>query len=187
MEEELNFCLDAAEEQMNHAVTHLEKEFTKLRTGKANPQIFDNVFVDYYGVKTALQQVSNINVKDAKTIFIQPWEKTMLGEIEKEILNANLGFTPQNNGEVVIISIPPLTEERRRDIVKQAKIMLEHAKVSMRNARRDALEEIKKLQKDGLAEDLAKNGEEEIQKMIDNFSKKADEVFLMKEKDIMKV
>ncbi len=187
MEEELSFCLEHTEEQMKNAISHLEKEYLKLRTGKASPQMFDGVMVDYYGVPTPMGQVSNINIRDAKSIFIQPWEKTMLEPIEKAILHANLGFTPQNNGEVVIINVPPLTEERRREIVKKAKSEAETAKISIRNVRRDANEEIKKLVKDGLAEDLSKGGEEEVQKFTDKYVKKVDELLTKKEEEIMNI
>ncbi len=185
MLEELDFCIESAEEQMANVISHLEKALSKLRTGKANPQMLDGVYVDYYGTSTALSKVSNITAVDAKTIFIQPWEKSMLEPIDKAILHANIGVTPQNNGEVVIINVPPLTEERRRDIVKQAKNESEIAKVGIRNSRRDANETIKKLVKDGLPEDSGKDGEDKIQKMTDKYSRKIEEIFERKEKDLM--
>lgn len=187
MEEELQLIIEDADEQMSNSLIHLQKEFGKLRTGKASPQMLEGVMVDYYGTKTPLQQVANVSVIDAKTIFIQPWEKPMLETIEKEILNANLGFTPQNNGEVVIINIPALTEERRKDIVKKAKNEGEQAKIAVRNVRRDANDAIKKLQKDGLAEDNAKGGEDDIQKLTDAKIKEIDELLDAKEKEIMTI
>lgn len=187
MNEELDFALEHAEEQMVAAINHLEKEFSKLRTGKANPQMLDSVYIDYYGTSTHISKVANINLMDAKTIIVQPWEKNILSDIEKSILYANLGFTPQNNGEVLIISVPPLTEERRRDIAKNAKSAAEIARVSVRNVRRDANEVIKKLQKDGLSEDESKIGEEKVQKLTDSFIKKIDEKTTKKETEIMTV
>jgi ribosome recycling factor len=158
-----------------------------IRAGKANPAIFNNVTVDYYGAPTPLPQVSSITSPDAKTIFIQPWDKKMIAPIEKAIMAANLGFTPQNNGEQVRINIPPLTEERRKELVKQVKGEGETARISIRNARRDGVELIKKYQKDGLPEDVAKDNESELQKLTDSFNKKADEIIEKKEKEIMTV
>lgn len=185
--EEIEFILDSAKESMNSSVDHLEKSFLNIRAGKASPQMLGSVYVDYYGSQTPLSQVANINVPDARTITIQPYEKSMLQTIEKAIMVANLGFNPMNNGENIIISVPPLTEERRRDLVKQAKAETEDAKVSIRNARKDANSDIKKLEKEGTSEDLCKNAEEDIQKLTDAFIKKAEEHLLHKEAEIMKV
>ncbi len=187
MNDQLDLCLESAREQMQLAIQHLEKSLSKIRAGRANPAILEDVLVEYYGVSTPLKQVSTINVPDARTIRIQPFEKNLINPIEKAIMAANLGFNPSNNGEVIIINVPPLTEERRRDLVKQAKHEGETTKVSIRNARRDAIEEVKKLQKNGLAEDLAKDAEEEIQKFTNEFSAKVDKMLADKEKDIMTI
>lgn len=176
-----------AEAAMAKAISHLEDELLKIRAGKANPSMLNSVSVDYYGNMTPVSQVANINTPDGKTITVQPWEKNMLDPICTAIINANLGFAPQNNGDILIISIPPLTEERRKELVKKARSEAENAKVGIRNARKDANEAIKKLQKDGLAEDAAKGGEEEIQDMTNTFSTKADKHVDRKEEDIMKV
>lgn len=187
MEEEIQFMMDVAREKMDKAISHLETEFTKIRAGKASPQMLDSIYVDYYGTNTPLNQVANVGTPDAKTIAIQPWEKTMIEPIEKAILAANLGLTPMNNGEIIRINIPALTEERRRDLVKQIKNECENARVGVRSARRDANDEIKKLQKSGLSEDMAKDKESEIQDLTDKYIKKVDELFELKEKDIMTV
>jgi len=158
MIEEVNFQLDIANEQMQEAVSHLENTLGKIRAGKANPQMLRTVSVDYYGVMTPLSQASNISTPDAQTITVQPFDKTLILDIEQAITDANLGFNPSNNGEKVIINIPPLTEDRRRDLVKQAKIEVENAKVSIRNVRQRANDEMKKLGKDGLSEDLERDG-----------------------------
>ncbi len=154
MNEEIQFVLDETSEQMNASLTHLEKAFIKIRAGKANPIMLSSVSVDYYGSMTPLSQVANINTPDARTLLVQPWEKNLLGEIEKAIMNANLGFNPMNNGDVIIISVPPLTEERRKELVKQAKAESEEAKISVRSARQDANKELKKLD---ISEDLLKD------------------------------
>ncbi len=187
MNEELDLIFDMAREHMDAAIHHLEKELVKIRTGRANPVMLDGVKVEYYGTLTPLSQVSNINTPDAHTIMIQPWEKSLLQEIEKAIINANLGFAPQNNGEMVIINVPPLTEERRRELVKQAKHEGENAKVSVRNARHEALHEIKKLKDNHLSEDLARDAEEEVQKIHDEYIHKIDDLVKKKEEDIMKI
>lgn len=184
MDEEIEFILDSAKEAMEGALKHLEKELITIRAGKASPSMVSSVFVDYYGSQTPLNQVSNINTPDARTISIQPWEKTMLQEIERAIMIANLGFNPMNNGETIIISVPPLTEERRKDLVKQAKSEAEDAKVSIRNARQEANKEIKKLD---VSEDLKSNTEVDIQTLTDRFIKKTDEILAVKEKEIMTV
>jgi len=176
-----------AENKMAKSIEHLEETLVSIRAGKANPSLFNQVMVDYYGTATPLPQVASITSPDARTILLQPWEKSMIQPIEKAIMQSNLGFTPQNNGESIRINIPPLTEERRKDLVKQAKQESENARISIRNARRDAIEAIKKLQKDGLAEDLAKDSEIEMQKVVDNFNKKIDSVLDKKEKEILAV
>ncbi|WP_396140578.1 ribosome recycling factor [Flavobacterium sp.] len=185
--EEIEFILDSTKESMVGSIAHLEKEFLNIRAGKASPQMLGSVFVDYYGSQTPLSQVSNVNVPDARTITIQPYEKSMLQTIEKAIMVANLGFNPMNNGENIIISVPPLTEERRRDLVKQAKAEAEDAKISIRNARKDANTDIKKLEKEGTSEDICKSAEEDIQKLTDSFIRKVEEHLVIKEAEIMKV
>lgn len=187
MEEELDFILESTEEGMRNSLAHLEKEFVNIRAGKATPAMLGGVFVDYYGSATPLAQVSNINTPDARTITVQPWEKNMLQPIEKAIQIANLGFNPMNNGDQIIISVPPLTEERRRDLVKQAKTYAEDAKVGIRNVRKDANTEIKKLEKNGLSEDVCKSAEEEVQNLTNSYIKKVDEHLALKEAEIMKV
>lgn len=187
MDEEVQLYLDDTREHMEKAVSHFYHEMQKLRAGKANPQILDGVLVDYYGASTPLAQVANINTPDAKSLVIQPWEKKMIGPIEKALLAANLGITPMNNGEVVRLNFPPLTEERRKLLVKQVKHESENARVSVRNSRRDLIEEIKKMQKNGLPEDTAKTAEEKADKLTESFYKKIDEVVLAKEKEIMTI
>jgi len=187
MNEEVQFILDAAKEQMQNAIVHLKKELLNIRAGKASPSMLHSVQVDYYGSATPLSQVSNINTPDGKTITIQPWEKSMLQEIERAIMAANLGFNPMNNGESIIISIPALTEERRRELTKQAHAEAENDKISIRTARKEANDDIKKLQKDGLSEDLAKDAEGDIQDLTNNFSKQIDDILKNKEKEIMTV
>jgi len=184
MNEEITFILDTTKESMDGAMLHLEKAFVKIRAGKASPAMLSSVMVEYYGSQTPLSQVANINTPDARTISVQPWEKTMIGEIEKAIMNANLGFNPMNNGESVIINVPPLTEERRRDLVKQAKGEAEDAKVSVRNARQDANKELKKLE---ISEDLLGNAEVDVQELTDTYVKKVDALLNVKEAEIMKV
>ena len=184
MNEEISFILDTTKESMDGAMTHLEKAFVKIRAGKASPAMLASVMVEYYGSQTPLSQVANINTPDARTISVQPWEKTMIPEIEKAIMNANLGFNPMNNGESVIINVPPLTEERRRDLVKQAKAEAEDAKVSIRNARQEANKELKKLD---ISEDLLANAEVDVQELTDSYGKKVDAVLEVKEAEIMKV
>ena len=155
MNEEVKLYMDDAKEQMQNALVHMENELAKIRAGKANPKILNDVLVDYYGNPTPLSQVANITVPDPRTIAVQPWEKNMLAPIQKAIMNANLGFNPDNNGEIVRINVPPLTEERRKDLVKQSRGVGETAKVSIRNARRDAIDEFKKMVKNGLPEDAS--------------------------------
>lgn len=185
--EEIDFILDSTKESMEGSIAHLEKEFLNIRAGKASPAMLGGVKVDYYGSATPLSQVANINVPDARTITVQPWEKSMLQPIEKAITISNLGFNPMNNGENIIISVPALTEERRRDLVKQAKSEAEDAKIGVRNARKDANNDIKKLEKDGVSEDACKSAEEDVQKLTDSYIKKIDELLAHKEAEIMKV
>lgn len=187
MTEEINFILDSTKESMDGSVAHLEKEFLNIRAGKATPQMLGGVFVDYYGSQTPLSQVANINTPDARTITVTPWEKNMLQPIEKAIMIANIGFNPMNNGENIIISVPPLTEERRKDLVKQAKSEAEDAKIGIRNARKDANTDIKKLEKEGTSEDICKTAEENVQKLTDSYIKKIDDHLAIKEAEIMKV
>lgn len=187
MIEKAQEVLEFAELKMEDAVTHLQDELKTYRAGKANPAVFASVIVNYYGAATPLPQMSNITTPDAKTMLIQPWDKSMIHAIEKAIMDANLGFTPQNNGEVIRINVPALTEERRRELVKKAKGEGESAKVAIRNARREAIDQLKKLQKDGLPEDVEKDDEEKVQKFTDKFVKKVDEVLEAKEKEIMTV
>lgn len=187
MEEELQFIFDSAQEGMEKAIERLEHELARIRAGKASPAMLSSVMVEYYGAMTPLKNVANVNTPDSKTLMIQPFEKGLLDEIEKGIMRANLGFNPGNDGKVVRINIPPLTEERRRDLVKQAKAVAEQAKVSVRNARKDANDEIKALQKDGMSEDTAKVAEADIQEMTTKFSAKVDVLMDEKEKDIMTI
>ncbi|MFZ9587073.1 MAG: ribosome recycling factor [Crocinitomicaceae bacterium] len=187
MTEELMMIYDDFKVSNNKTLSHLESELTKIRAGKASPAMLGGVMVDYYGAMTPIQQVANINTSDARTILVQPWEKPMLNEIARGIINANLGLNPQNNGEQLIITVPPLTEERRRDLVKRAKGEAEQAKVGVRNNRKDAIDMIKDLKSEGLSEDLAKNAEEEVQKITNGAIKKIDELVEIKEKDIMTV
>ncbi len=187
MTEEINFIIDSAKESMNGSIAHLEKEFLNIRAGKASPQMLGGVFVDYYGSQTPLSQVANINAADARTLAITPWEKTMLQPIEKAIMMANLGLNPMNNGDNIIINIPALTEERRRELVKQAKAEAEDAKIGIRNARKDANNDIKKEEKEGTSEDVCKKAEEDIQKLTDSYIKKIDDLLVGKEAEIMKV
>lgn len=184
MNEELDFILDSAKEAMNAAIVHLEKELRSIRAGKAAPSMLANVQVDYYGSQTPLSQIANVSTPDARTITIQPWEKNMLQEIEKAIMIANLGFNPMNNGDVIIISVPPLTEERRRELAKQAKAETEHAKVGIRNARKEANNEIKKTD---VSDDMKKISEADVQALTDKFVKDIDEKLAVKEKEIMTV
>jgi len=187
MNEEVQFYIDEATESMDKAIHHLQVELSKLRAGKASPAMVDSVKVDYYGAPTPLSQVANVSTSDARTISIQPWEKNIIGAIEKAIINSNLGLNPSNDGVIIRINIPPLTEDRRRDLVKRTKGEGENAKISIRNIRRDANESIKKLQKDGLPEDMAKDGEAKIQQVTDKYISRVDEVLAVKEKEIMTV
>jgi ribosome recycling factor len=187
MNEEVQLYTDDAVEKMEKALKHLLAELVKLRAGKANPSMLDGILVNYYGTPTPLQQVASVNTPDARSIVIQPWEKKVIGAIEKAIFAANIGLTPSNNGEAVRLTIPPLTEDRRKGLVKQVKGEGENAKISIRNARRDAIEEFKKLGKNGLPEDVEKDAEEDIQKLTDKYYKKVDEILAKKEVEIMTV
>jgi ribosome recycling factor len=187
MIEELSMIYDDFKDANQKSLNHLENELIKIRAGKASPAMLNSVMVEYYGSMTPLQQVANVNTMDARTIIVQPWEKPLLNDIAKGIINANLGLNPQNNGEQLIIAVPPLTEERRRDLVKRAKIEAENAKIGIRNNRKDAIDMIKDLKTEGLSEDLSKDAEEEVQKITNAYIKKVDELLELKEKDIMTV
>ena len=187
MNEEVELIIEEAKDRMEKALEHLEHELARLRAGRATPALLDGITVDYYGVNSPLTQVSNLNTPDPKTIMIQPWEKTMLGTIEKAIMAANIGLTPVNNGEVIRINIPPLTEERRHQLVKQVRNEGETAKISVRNARKFANDELKQLLKDGLPEDMEKDAVEQVQEITHDFNSKIDKVMAMKEKDVMTV
>jgi len=187
MDEVVNLITEETNERMVKALEHLEHELARLRAGRANPALLDGITVDYYGVNSPLTQVSNINTPDPKTILIQPWEKNMLTVIEKAILAANIGPTPVNNGEVIRINIPPLTEERRHQLVKQVRNEGETAKISIRNSRRWANDELKQLLKDGLPEDLEKEAIDIVQEITHSFNGKIDKIMAAKEKDVMTV
>ena len=187
MTEEATLILDIAEEKMNKALEHLVEALLGIRAGKASPNVLKGIMVDYYGSQTPVSQVASVTVPDAKTILIQPWEKGMIPVIEKAILVSNIGLTPSNNGEHIRLSIPALTEERRRELVKQVKGEGETARESVRNARREAVEAFKAAQKNGMPEDMAKDGEAEAQKLTDRFSKQIEEALAEKEKEIMTV
>ena len=184
---DVNHYLNPAEEKMEMAVEYLDEALAHIRAGKASPKILDGIRVDYYGSAAPISNVANISVPDARTIAITPWEKSMFKVIEKAIINSELGITPENNGEVIRISIPPLTEERRKALVKQSKNEAEQAKISVRTARRDAIEGSKKAIKDGMPEDVEKDAEAKVQKIHDRFMKRIDEIFAAKEKEILTV
>ena len=187
MTEEINFIIESTKESMEGSIMHLEKEFLNIRAGKASPAMLGSVFVDYYGSSTPLSQVAKLSVPDARTITLQPFEKNMLHTIEKAIMIANIGFNPMNNGDVIIISVPPLTEERRKDLAKQAKSESEDAKIGVRNVRKEANTDIKKLEKEGTSEDICKTAEDSIQKLTDSYIRKIEELLVAKEAEIMKV
>ncbi|MBX2978254.1 MAG: ribosome recycling factor [Flavobacteriales bacterium] len=184
---EANIAIQQCEDHMNKAVEHLDHELTKIRAGAANPGMLDTVKVDYYGSMVPLSQVAAVNTGDARTLFVKPWEKKMIDPIEKAIIGANLGFNPSNNGESIIIHVPMLTEERRKDLVKGAGKEAEHAKVGIRSSRQKAMEAIKAAKKDGLPEDAAKALEADVEKLTATYNKKVDALFEAKERDIMKV
>jgi ribosome recycling factor len=187
MSDEVKMALDEAADAMNKAIVHLELELNKVRAGKASPMMLDSVKVDYYGVPTPLKNVANVTTPDARTINVQAWEKKMLNEIARSIMEANLGLNPQNNGDIIIISVPMLTEERRRELSKRANGEGEHARVSIRSARKDGIDFIRQAQKDGLPEDEAKAGEAKMQEVTDKYNKKVDEILAAKDKDIMTI
>jgi ribosome recycling factor len=187
MSEDLELILEDTRDSMQKALNHLETELVKIRAGKASPQMLEGLTVDYYGTPTALNQVGNVSAMDARTLTIQPWEKNMLQPIERAIINANLGVTPQNDGNIIRLFMPPLTEERRREFVKRAGGEGEQSKVAIRSIRREAIEMIKKLQKDGLSEDEAKDAEKEIQDITDKHTVLVEKHLAAKEKEIMSV
>ena len=179
--------MEMTEDSMKHAIEHLVHELIKIRAGKASPAMLGGVMVDYYGAPTPLNQVANVGTSDARTITIQPWERKIIADIERAIINANLGFNPENNGEVIRVHVPPLTGERRKDLVKQVHAEAEKARISVRSARKSANDEFKRLQKDGLSEDLAKNGEADVQKLVEKYNKLVEEHVAQKEAEIMTV
>jgi len=187
MADDINSVEQNAEENMQKAINHLEAELTKIRAGKANAQMLDGIVVDYYGNPTPINQVGNISAMDVRTLSIQPWEKNMLQPIERAIIAANIGITPQNDGNIIRIFLPPLTEERRKELVKRCQGEGEHSKVAIRSIRRDAIESIKKLQKNGLSEDVAKDAETAVQNVTDKFISIVDKHLAQKEKEIMSV
>jgi len=187
MADDLNSIIDHAEESMDKAISHLEVELVKVRAGKAHPNIVDGLVVDYYGTPTPISQVGNISVADARTLTIQPWEKNMLQPIERSIIAANIGITPQNDGNMIRLFMPPLTEERRKELVKRAQVEGEHSKVAIRSIRRDSMEHIKKLQKNGLSEDVCKDAEKQVQETTDKYISLVDKHLASKEKEIMTV
>lgn len=187
MNEELDMVYSLARESMDQSYTHLEQELVNIRAGKASPSMLSTVKVDYYGTETPLSQVANVNTTDARTLIVQPWEKSLLDDISQAIAYANLGLNPQNNGEVIIISVPVLTEERRKELSKRAHAEGETAKVSIRNARKTAMDEIKRMEKDGLSEDMSKAAQSNVQEIVDAYSVKVDKLVEAKEQDIMTV
>ncbi len=187
MSEDVSLTIELAEDSMKKAINHLEAELAKIRAGKANPQILDGIMVDYYGAPTPLAQVGNVTVMDARTLMIQPWEKNMLQPIERAIINSNIGINPQNDGNYIRLFLPPLTEERRRELVKRCLGEGEHSKVAVRNIRRDAIEAIKKLQKTGLSEDAAKDAEADVQEVTNKYIAAIDKHLATKEREIMAV
>lgn len=187
MSEDVSLVFDVCEDSMKKAISHLETELIKIRAGRANPQMLDGLVVDYYGNPTPINQVGNITVADARTLTIQPWEKNMLQPIERSIIAANIGVTPQNDGVIIRIFLPPLTEERRKELVKKVNAEGENSKVAIRNIRRDSIEDIKKLQKNGLSEDAAKDAEKDIQQLTDKYTAFIDKHLAAKEKEIMVV
>jgi ribosome recycling factor len=187
MSEELQFQLEHTRESMSKAVSHLEAELVKIRAGRATPQMFDGITVDYYGTPTPINQVGNITVADARTLTIQPWERNMIQPIERAIIAANLGVTPQNDGVMIRIFLPPLTEERRKEIVKRVHVEGEHSRIAVRNIRRDAIEHVKKLKKDGLSEDIASDAETEIQDLTNRYISEIEKHIASKEKEVMSI
>lgn len=187
MNEFIKMELDDAKSSMEKALAHTDTEFTKIRAGKATPGMLDGIMVDYYGAPTPLTQVANVNTPDARTIVVQPWEKNMITPIEKAIMEANIGLNPQNDGILIRLNVPPLTEERRKDLVKKVKEEAEAGRITVRNIRKNTNESIKKLKNDGASEDEIKVGEVEVQKLTDTFILKVDHLAELKEKDVMTV
>jgi ribosome recycling factor len=187
MSEDISLTLEIAEDSMQKAIGHMESELVKIRAGKANPQMLDGIMVDYYGSPTPINQVCNISVMDARTLSIQPWEKNMLQPIERAVIAANIGFNPQNDGNIIRIFLPPLTEERRRELVKRCLAEGEHCRVAIRNIRREAIESIKKAQKNGLSEDAAKDAETDVQELTNKHIAAVEKHLTAKEKEIMSV
>ncbi|MFD2202283.1 ribosome recycling factor [Shivajiella indica] len=185
--EEIQLYLDEAKEMMQKAVNHTASELVKIRAGKAMPNLLDGIMVAYYGAPTPLQQVASVTTPDARTLTIKPWERNLISEIERSIINSDLGLAPQNNGEVIILTIPPLTEERRKNLVKQAKQECESGKVSIRTIRKDTNDSLRKLQKEGASEDEIKRAEDTVQKLTDQYSSKVDDLLVKKEAEIMTV
>ncbi len=187
MSEDVALIIESADEQMSKAINHLEAELQKIRAGKANPQMIDGIMVDYYGAPVPINQVANVSVMDARTISIQPWEKNMLQPIERAIIAANIGINPQNDGSFIRLFLPPLTEERRKELVKKCQAEGEHSKVAIRSIRREGIEQIKKLEKNGLSEDAAKDAEADVQQVTDKFTAIVEKHLVAKEKEIMSI
>ncbi|MEP6595006.1 MAG: ribosome recycling factor [Ginsengibacter sp.] len=187
MTEDLSVIIEEARESMKKAIAHLETELIKIRAGKANPVMLDGIMVDYYGNPTPINQVANVSAMDARTLSLQPWEKNMLQPIERAIIAANIGINPQNDGNIIRLYLPPLTEERRKELVKRCNAEGEHAKIAVRNIRRESIEKIKKLQKEGLSEDAAKDAEKEVQEITDSFIVTIEKHLALKDKEIMAV
>ncbi len=187
MAEDITLIIGAADEQMIKAISHLEAELIKIRAGKANPQMLDGIVIDYYGSPMPINQVANVSAMDARTLSIQPWEKNMLQPIERAIIAANIGINPQNDGSFIRLFLPPLTEERRKELVKKCHVEGEHSKVAIRSIRREAIENIKKLEKNGLSEDAAKDAEAEVQQVTDKFTAVVEKHLAAKEKEIMSI
>lgn len=187
MEEEIQFYLDEAKESMDRSIEHTQHELSKIRAGRAMPSMLDDIQVEYYGSPTPINQVATVNTPDARTIMVKPFEKKMLVDIERAIQGSDLGITPQNDGENIRLNLPALTEERRRDLIKQAKVEIENGKISIRNVRKDANNALTKLKKDGVSEDAVKRGEDQVQQLTNKFTEKLDDLYTKKEKDIMTV
>lgn len=187
MIEEIEILMEDAQERMEKSLVHLDSELGKVRTGKANTKMLESIRVDNYGMSSPINQIASVNTPDPRTIVITPWDKKMIPIIEKAIMAANIGLNPDNNGDIIRLNVPPLTEDRRKDLVKQSKKEGEDAKISIRNARRDVIEELKKMKKDGLSEDLEKDAEEKVQKLTDKSIRRVDEIMEKKEKDILTI
>jgi ribosome recycling factor len=187
MSEDVSMTLELTEDSMKKAINHLETELVKIRAGKANPQMLEGIVVDYYGTPTALNQVGNVSILDARTLTIQPWEKNMLQPIERSIIASNIGINPQNDGNIIRLFLPPLTEERRKELVKRCQGEGEHCRIAIRNIRRDAIEDIKKMQKSGLSEDAAKDAEGDVQEITNKYIAAVEKHLAAKEKDIMAI